>query len=410
MDEQLLKEINPVFLTARSSVYRYASFGNETAKQIVAFLEKDRPKERFMQVPERITDPVRKIFVSILEARYGTMEQILDDEAPALLLDIPCGYTMRPIEYARRGIRYVGADLPATIADMGEAVDALLSEDEKRFVTMTSADATNPDSVKAALKGISGPVCITTEGLLSYFTDSETEAMFETVRSVLSERGGCWITPDREIGDYIRITAGIVANGDKETMERFIQQRKEISRLSKSNVNTNTFMTLPLEESIKWAEQRGFKVERLNMGKYLPDLTSLSDLREGLMDELREACMELCVWRLTLTDREKKKSRSSEFSINAHNAAGVLTVSISGRLDTLTAPRLVTVFEEESAKREVQRVCIDLADLDYISSAGLRSLLIIRKRLGSKERLSVINISQSVMEIFETTGFAELLL
>ena len=76
----------------------------------------------------------------------------------------------------------------------------------------------------------------------------------------------------------------------------------------------------------------------------------------------------------------------------------------------MTFSPFVTVFEEESAKREVQRVCIDLADLDYISSAGLRSLLIIRKRLGSKERLSVINISQSVMEIFETTGFAELLL
>ena len=65
-------------------------------------------------------------------------------------------------------------------------------------------DATNQQSIEAALKDCKGKVCITTEGLLSYFTDSELEAMFLAIHNVLSIHGGYWITPDRENNDFDR--------------------------------------------------------------------------------------------------------------------------------------------------------------------------------------------------------------
>jgi anti-sigma B factor antagonist/stage II sporulation protein AA (anti-sigma F factor antagonist) len=78
-------------------------------------------------------------------------------------------------------------------------------------------------------------------------------------------------------------------------------------------------------------------------------------------------------------------------------------MEVSGRLDTLTAPELVARFGEAG------KVRIDFSCLDYISSAGLRSLMIILKKVG-RENMSVVNLKENVREIFETTGFAELML
>ncbi len=402
-DEQLLKEINPVFLTARSSIYRFALWGDENAKKIVAFLEKDGPKELFRNVPDKITDPARLVLMSTLEARYRTMGEILNKENPKVLLDIPCGYTMRPIEFAGKGIRYFGADLPATIADMAGAVDAILAENEKKYVRMVSADATNPDSVEEALKEVEDEISITTEGLLSYFTDSEMDAIFETMRLVLKKRGGCWLTPDREFGDYMQLAARVVANGDKEILERFNMYRSEIAKKAQSSLGKNAFMSGTLDESIQYANRKGFHVERINFGQYLPDLKSFEGIRDGLMDELREACINLCVWKLTLEDRRKEERKSVNFQINTYIEVDTLVMKVSGRLDTLTAPELVARFSD------AEKVRIDFADLDYISSAGLRSLVIILKKVG-KENMSIVNLRENVREIFEIAGFEELLL
>lgn len=402
-DEQLLIEINPVFLTARSSIYRFALWGDDTAKKIVAFLEKDGPKEMFRNVPDKITDPARLVLLSTLEARYKTMEEILKKENPKVLLDIPCGYTMRPIEFARKGIRYIGADLPATIADMAGAVEAILTEEEKNYVHMVGADATNPNSVEASLAGITEEIRITTEGLLSYLTNSEMDAIFETMRSVLEKRGGCWLTPDREFGDYMQLAARVVANSDEEIMERFRMYRAEIAKRSQSSLGKSAFMSGTLDESIQYANRKGFHVERVNFGQYLPDLKSFEDLREGLMDELREACMALCVWKMTLGDKKRTQRKSEGFHISTHKEGSTLEMKVAGRLDTLTAPELLTRFGES------KRVRIDFADLEYISSAGLRSLLIILKKIG-RENMTLVNLTENVREIFETTGFADLML
>lgn len=402
-DEQILKEINPVFLTARSSIYRFALWGDETAKKIVAFLEKDGPKELFRNVPDKITDPARLVLLSMLEARYRTMGEILNKENPGVLLDIPCGYTMRPIEFAGKGIRYFGADLPATIADMTGAVDAILSESDKKYVHMVSADATNPESVEEALAGVEDEVCITTEGLLSYFTDSEMDAIFETMRLVMKKRGGCWLTPDREFGDYMQIAARVVANGDDEILERFNMYRAEIAKRAQSSLGKNAFMSGTLDESIQYANRKGFHVERINIGRYLPDLKSFEGIRDGLMDELREACINLSVWKLTLEDKSNEERKSVGFQIDTYTEGDTLVMEVSGRLDTLTAPELVARFGEAG------KVRIDFSGLDYISSAGLRSLMIILKKVG-RENMSVVNLKENVREIFETTGFDELML
>ena len=82
---------------------------------------------------------------------------------------------------------------------------------------------------------------------------------------------------------------------------------------------------------------------------------------------------------------------------------GKLTVKISGRLDTTTAPEL----EKELNFDGISSVEFDLADLEYVSSAGLRVILMVQKNMKGKFVLK--NVKPEIMEIFEITGFVDIL-
>jgi anti-sigma B factor antagonist len=84
---------------------------------------------------------------------------------------------------------------------------------------------------------------------------------------------------------------------------------------------------------------------------------------------------------------------------------GTLAVALDGRLDTTTAPELDNFLSEnyESAPS----IVIDCEKLSYISSAGLRVLLSAQKK--TKGAMKLINVCELVMEVFEMTGFADIL-
>ena len=84
-----------------------------------------------------------------------------------------------------------------------------------------------------------------------------------------------------------------------------------------------------------------------------------------------------------------------------------LVVSIEGRLDTTTAPQL-----EGELKRSldgITELTLDLSAMEYISSAGLRVLLSAQKIMGRQGEMKVTGVSATVMEIFEVTGFNDIL-
>ncbi|MBQ9383194.1 MAG: STAS domain-containing protein [Ruminiclostridium sp.] len=77
---------------------------------------------------------------------------------------------------------------------------------------------------------------------------------------------------------------------------------------------------------------------------------------------------------------------------------------VGGRLDTMTAPELLREFNDS---KPAEHIIFNAKNMDYISSAGLRVLLMMSKT--AKEPLKVINYSEAVREIFEVTGFADLM-
>lgn len=88
-------------------------------------------------------------------------------------------------------------------------------------------------------------------------------------------------------------------------------------------------------------------------------------------------------------------------------SGAALTVALEGRLDMTTAPKL----EEElrGSVDGVSRLVFDLEKLEYISSAGLRVLLAMQKHMNQQGKMVLQNVNEAVMEVFEVTGFSDIL-
>lgn len=84
-----------------------------------------------------------------------------------------------------------------------------------------------------------------------------------------------------------------------------------------------------------------------------------------------------------------------------------LTVALEGRLDTGTAPQLEA--ELKTSVNGIEELVLDLANLEYMSSAGLRVLLSAQKVMNRQDSMKVIHVNETISEIFEITGFSEIL-
>ena len=82
-------------------------------------------------------------------------------------------------------------------------------------------------------------------------------------------------------------------------------------------------------------------------------------------------------------------------------------IRIAGRLDTITAPALDKAINEDIG--ETRNLILDMKSLEYISSAGLRVLLGAQKKMQKIGSMKVVNVCEEVMEVFEMTGFADIL-
>lgn len=84
-----------------------------------------------------------------------------------------------------------------------------------------------------------------------------------------------------------------------------------------------------------------------------------------------------------------------------------LCISLEGRLDTTTAPELEKFLS--GSLEWVTDLTFDMGKLDYLSSAGLRILLGAQKQMNKQGSMKVTNVNETIMEIFEVTGFADIL-
>ena len=127
IDQNLLERINPVFNTAKMTLFQLSAAGDQDAVRISDKLGLTLENTNRVSTPEEM---IHNIIV--LETRFRTMGA-LAEETGFVEVDLPCGYTPRAIEFARKGKQFVGLDLPAAIAEAKPATGKFKEADGRNW-------------------------------------------------------------------------------------------------------------------------------------------------------------------------------------------------------------------------------------------------------------------------------------
>ena len=95
-------------------------------------------------------------------------------------------------------------------------------------------------------------------------------------------------------------------------------------------------------------------------------------------------------------------------NINKTLDGTTLRIALEGRLDTTTAPQLEAEFKQ-SITDAITLLELDFAKLEYLSSAGLRLILAAQKTMNKQGKMVIRHVNETIMEVFEVTGFIDLL-
>lgn len=409
IDKGMLERINPVFNTAKMTLFYLAAAGDSDAKVI-----SDKLGLTLENTQEDGSLEELLVNAISLETRFRTMGEMALESGFPTVVDLPCGYTPRAIDFANKGKNFVGLDLPAAISEGESVITSLIDSDKRHFVRFDGIDATNYDSLKKVFDEIEGEVCITTEGLLMYFTDSETGELCDNIRRILLDHGGCWILADAETVFQTILFAQAIY-GDR-FMEFLIKGKERTSNKSDVNVEARTLVVNPqspeenMKKAMEFLAEHGLLAERLIVADHVPELMSLKKTTPQQADAIRESFKKFAYWKITPMEAKKldtKAAKAANFDLKAEFTMDRLTLHLHGRLDTLSSPGLLAFYEKTVGYYPITEVYVDCSDLEYISSAGLRVLLIMQKQC--KRGVTLQNINDDVKEILEQTGFDSLL-
>ena len=400
---------NPIFLTGKTAACLMADAGIPNADSIAGRLGL-QSSDFGMSDPEMMLGNEL-----VVEAKYRTMCRLIEDTGFQTSVDLPCGYTPKAIHMSDKGIRFIGLDLPIVAEEVGPVLLSLAAHPE--LIQISGVDATNPESLKNALRGVTGPICISTEGMMMYFTETEASSVLSNIRSLLEQFGGCWITPDPEFIIQFFLTFQSVLG--QNAIQKLEASRKSATGQSDVLNLKNSFIVEPADikgtsmAALDFLQKHGLKAEKINLAANMPELTAYRKLTPEQISAFKEAMSNCHYWKITLDGnraQENEKQDSLPFGMDTKLKDHHFEVSLRGRMDTITAPELLKAWEAEKANQEITAIAVDCSDLQYVSSAGLRVLLMMYKSLENKDNFQMTGVTDAVREILQTTGFDQFLL
>jgi len=421
-DKELYERANPVSKTAITTLAQRAAAGYEKAAEILKRLDVDMEYYKNSAVTD---ERIRNVGILIHELRHVAMNRTIEETGIDNIFDLPCGYSQRVFEMLELGKTYVGGDLPAVINSFVPVVNEMLTDEEKKKVAFKVTDVTSYESLEKAVEHIDGPVCIPMEGLTVYLNKEEKTRLISNMKRLLTQKGGCWLAADVETMSYYRAGIGTFAESKEEAQQMIKAFLTAFSTQSDSDILGTVLMErkdknasdlsggFDLDAMEKVYNAYGLKVERIPYYRDDLELKTFSKLTPEQIAKLKALIRQVHIWKITSDpnvsiDASKQNSyEEGDFSSTFRNASGRLQIKLCGRIDSITAPVFLKAWEEEVKTGKVDSVVTDCADLKYISSAGLRVLLIIKKSLPGNEFI-LHNVNEPIMEILDTTGFSDL--
>ena len=347
----------------------------------------------------------------LTESRFQAVNRLIEARTDRRIVDLPCGYTSRGIRMARQGRTYFGFDLPAVIDAMTPAVESIIGRREA--IRYRAVDATNYESLESALPENCRNLLVTTEGLLMYFVQSELEAVFSNIRRLLQKHGGSWVVTDRAYFLHDKeLVAATLENDPQLTGMYAAVTNRAAATTADVKFNDSVFFDSDDAKVRDFIRRMGFELHEVCMADYLPDHLGALDATPQVEPAVREVFQKMMFWEFTVAESAAAKPAPAEanlpFRVDSAMKDGTFEVTIQGRMDTITAPELLKQFQE--AGSGIQGIHVDVSRMPYVSSAGLRVLLMMYKSLENKDRFEMTGVSDEVREILETTGFDQLLL
>ena len=396
---ELYELTNPVFNTAKMTLTLLSAVGNEDS---IAF-EKALGFEQMPHVDAKGKEYelLKRIGAITIELRYALANRLIEQAGNKNVLDLACGYTPKAKYLMDRGYNYVGGDLPAVVEDMARVSKELLGGK----ALFRAVDVTNGESVAAAAAQLpEGPVTIDCEGLVAYLDKNEMTAMVRNFASLLAQRGGCWVTTDFESDHYFLAIIQAVTGGQGEKFLKLVnsQVNKKTADADHAPVFAND------EEKVTFLESMGLSVERrpitgvANMG-----LRTLCACTPEQRAAIAAALEKINVWIMTPSGAKAAQpagTGAGGLAIDQDLNGDALTVRLAGRMDSISAPALLNAFWD--IPTAVKDITLDLKNLEYTSSAGLRVMLIMYKQMG-EGHFRLTNVNAAVAAILEDTGFSQ---
>lgn len=410
--QELREIVNPVFNTAKSCIQLDATAGDEDSRQLLGALgfggfadAKDNDR-----VPAELVEKVKRLFpiyTVLTDSRFQIVNNLIKSFSDRTVVDLPCGYTARGIKMSRQGRVYYGFDLPAVTDDIGPAAAKIIGDDQN--IHYAAVDATNYDSMAAPLEEEKKELLITTEGLLMYFTQQELEEVFSNIRRILQKHGGSWIIVDRTYYTHDSAIASAVLDNDPGLVALYTAiTKKAAGTTADVKFNDNIIFQGTDEEIKTFIGKMGFEVKELDMGDYLPDHFGVLPPASAEDARVRDVFRGMCFWELSVKEKSKvKAAQDMPFRVESEFKDGKFTAWIQGRVDTITAPQLLAQYQKADGIKAIE---LNIENMSYISSAGLRVLLIMYKALDDKKQFNLVGTTDSVKEIMEVTGFDQFFL
>ena len=222
---------------------------------------------------------------------------------------------------------------------------------------------------------------MSTEGLVGYFTNSELEEMCGAIHALLTEFGGCWATCDVDASMLYGVTFATLLD---PSVAFNIQKAMQNATNTSENFVTTTLIAGTQEEKLAFMQSQGFDVQKISFADMLPDLNSLKDRPEDMV-RYRQACSQMNLWVMTVKSDSKLLSENTSvkkpFSIISDLKGENLHIHLTGRVDSITAPELLEFYKKQMEQNHITSADLDVKQMEYISSAGLRVLLIMFKEL-----------------------------
>ena len=399
MADYIEEKTNKAFETAKLTSYWLELAGVPEAVEYAKLIHLDEELN-----PEEIPHYEDMCFLNpiVHEIRYRAINHYIEQSGCRNILDLACGYSPRGLYFARKGYQYIGGDLPVVAEQLRDVV----KDTGVDGLFYGGVDVTNFRSLKALADRVEGPCCVVAEGLAMYLNTAEAETFRNNIARLLREReGSVFITTDPAQG-YLFFD--VISSW--RPMDRFMQTIGELFEMynwaSDGGITMQTAKR-PLEEDLELFRKAGLSVKQYPLLPPGTELVTAQRLPEAGKQALYAALSHPYVF---VADVEAETQEGNEnihdqpqnerpFSLHAERNDEKLRMAVRGRLDSLSAPEMLRVFESEKAR--IREVEVDLAETEFISSGGLRVFYLMKKELKDPEALKLVNVPEKLKQTID---------